>query len=72
MCWLEGEPRAELARECARQRAARGVDETERVPKTRKPDRAAEVIAVIGVVRKVESLEQELQVPVFTQLDVLP
>src|SRR5579862_5071265 len=68
---LEGEPCPELTRERPRQGAARGVDETERVPKAGKPDRAAEVIAVVGMVRKVESLEHELQVPVLTQLEVL-
>ncbi len=67
---LEAEPGPEFARERSRQRAACGVDEPDRLSKTRRPDDVAEVIAVIGVVGKVESLECELQVPVFSQLEV--
>ena len=68
---LEGEPSAELAGESPRQQAARGIDEPERLLKTRTPGDTAEVIAVIGMVRQVESLECELQVAVFSHLDVL-
>jgi hypothetical protein len=68
---LEAETSSELSSERTRQQAAAGVDETKRVPKTRKPLSSVEVIAVIGMVRKVEGLEHELQVPGFTQLDVL-
>src|SRR5580704_10163024 len=39
--------------------------------KSRKPDGAVKVVAVIGVVRKVEGLEHELQVALFTELNVL-
>lgn len=68
---LEGEPGSELARECPWQRAACGVDEPDRVPKTRRPDDVTEVVTVISMVCQVESLECKLQVPVFSQLDVL-
>lgn len=64
-CWpfwvevtcLEAEPCSKLASERAWQQAAGRIDESNRVSKSRKPNSAIEVIAVIGMVRKVESLE---------------
>src|SRR5215471_9688305 len=68
---LESETSSELTGERPRQQAARGIDEPERLLKTRPPGDTAEVIAVIGMVRQVERLECELQVAAFSHLEVL-
>lgn len=68
---LEGEPSSGLAGERPRQHSARGIDESDRLGTgVRNRDVGAEAIAVIGVVEQVECLKRELQVAVFTHLDV--
>src|SRR5262249_12604790 len=69
--FLEREPGSELSRESARQSAARGVNESDRLLERWIVHHGAEVVAVVRMVRQIERLERELQPAVFTQLDVL-
>ena len=68
---LESEAGAELGCESPRQQAARGIDEPNCLGECGILDHVVEVVAVIGMVKEVESLPSELQVAPLAQLDVL-
>src|SRR5215475_751923 len=68
---LEDEPRSELAGERTRHDHAAGRDEAGRCTERIVADVPVEVVAEVGAVGQIESLEDQLQFGALAELDVL-